>query len=150
MQVRVQRLERPVDVTVLESIDDPRVLDQDVLQVLGRLRLAEPHEPCESTHLFEQARDDRELRPPCDEDVELLVEHEERLLVVGVCGPALAHEREAENVDLLQRHHTASGLDRDLLERLPDPQDLVPVLDGEPAHEELAPGPDLEQAFRPE
>ena len=53
-------------------------------------------------------------------------------------------------VDVLDRHLAACALDRDLLERLADAQDLVAVREGEPAHHELPARPDLEQSLGPE
>ena len=40
----------------------PRVLHEDVVQMLRWLGLAEPHDPGKSTHLLEQPCDDRQVR----------------------------------------------------------------------------------------
>ena len=127
--------------------EDARVLREDVLQVLGG---------CERPSRISRANP-----RICSSSCATIGRFAPRAILMwnsssrtrkssSLCasgGPLLTQERQLELVDLLQRHHAAGGLDRDLLERLADPQHLVAMTGREAADDELAARPDLEQAL---
>ena len=147
VQVVVQLPTGARGVALLDGLDDPLVLCEYLAQVFWGLNPAEPHQAREAADLLEQPSDDREVGSARDRDVELLVQLEELLFVAGVDRPLLAEQGQVQQVDLVVGQRGDGGVDRDLLERLANAEDLVPVLHRERADDELLARADLEQPF---
>src|SRR5579862_571830 len=146
-QVRPKESARESRVACLDRVEQRLVLGEDRPQVLGRPRLAEPHDADEAAQLREDPLDERQRRSGRDVEVELLVEVDELVLVPGVDGPLLLQQQEPEVVDLLQLHPLACTGHRQRLDGQADVHDLTAMLGREAAHDHLPPRPDLEQPF---
>ena len=142
-----ERLGRSSRIALFERVDDRGVLGEDVLEVAARPRRPEVHNADEAPQLAQEALDDRHAGSCRDPQMELLVEVDEVVLLLGVRRPLLSDQEEAQVVDVVERHPLGGAADRERLERLADVDDLAAVLGAEAADDELAARADLEQAL---